>query len=163
VRDTEILFTGRTVDATEAEKIGFISRLVDEDELMEIAMETARLDVSEVCVIGVRDEKWGEAIKAVCVLKEGKTVDAETLIEFVASRIARYKKPKTVVYVDSLPKTKTGEVDRIQVKKDHGGEILRRPELVCGGLIRSLEVWAAACGKNGVDWERGGKSNPQRR
>jgi acyl-CoA synthetase (AMP-forming)/AMP-acid ligase II len=88
-------------------------------------VETAILehvDVSEVCVIGVQDEKWGEAIKAVCVLKKGKTLDAETLIEFVASRIARYKKPKTVVYVDSLPKTKVGEVDRIQVKKEHGGE-----------------------------------------
>jgi len=63
-------------------------------------------DVSEVSVIGVPDKQWGEAIKAVCVLKEGKTLDAETLIEFVASKIARYKKPKYVVYVNSLPKTK---------------------------------------------------------
>jgi len=63
-------------------------------------------DVSEVSVIGVPDKQWGEAIKAVCVLKEGKTLDAETLIEFVASKIGRYKKPKYVVYVNSLPKTK---------------------------------------------------------
>ena len=42
-RAAEILFTGRTVDAAEAEKIGLISRLVDEDELMKTAMETARL------------------------------------------------------------------------------------------------------------------------
>jgi len=79
-------------------------------------------DVSEVSVIGVSDKQWGEAIKAVCVLKEGKMLDAETLIEFVASKIARYKKPKYVVYVDSLPKTNEGEVDRDQVKKDHGGK-----------------------------------------
>ena len=80
------------------------------------------VDVSEVSVIGVPDKKWGEAIKAVCVLKEGKTLDAETLIEFVASKIARYKKPRYVVYVSSLPKTKKGQVDRNQVKKDHGGK-----------------------------------------
>ena len=79
-------------------------------------------DISEVSVIGVPDKKWGEAIKAVCVLKEGKALEAETLIEFVASKIARYKKPKHVVFVDSLPKTQEGEVDRDQVKKEHGGK-----------------------------------------
>jgi long-chain acyl-CoA synthetase len=44
------------------------------------------------------------------------------LIDFVASRIARYKKPQYVVFVDSLPKTDDGEIDRDQVKKDHGGK-----------------------------------------
>jgi long-chain acyl-CoA synthetase len=75
-----------------------------------------------VTVIGVSDEKWGEAIKAVCVLQPGKSLDPQTLIDFVASKIARYKKPKHVVFVDSLPKTKDGEVDRNQVKKAHGGK-----------------------------------------
>jgi long-chain acyl-CoA synthetase len=79
-------------------------------------------DITEVSVIGVPDEEWGEAIKAVCVLKSGKSLDPQTLIDFVASKIARYKKPKHVVFVDSLPKTTDGEVDRNQVKKDHGGK-----------------------------------------
>ena len=78
--------------------------------------------IREVCVIGVPDEQWGEAIKAVCVLVEGKKVSAEELIEFVAARIARYKKPKHVVFVDALPKTKEGVVDREEVKKAHGGK-----------------------------------------
>ena len=79
-------------------------------------------DVAEVSVIGVQDVQWGEAIKAVCVLKEGRSLDPQSLIDFVASKIARYKKPKFVVLVDSLPKTKEGEIDRDQVKKNYGGK-----------------------------------------
>ncbi len=78
--------------------------------------------VSEVCVIGVTDSEWGEAIKAICVIKEGMTLDSGELIDFVASKIARYKKPKYVTFVDSMPKTKEGEIDRDQVKRDHGGK-----------------------------------------
>jgi acyl-CoA synthetase (AMP-forming)/AMP-acid ligase II len=77
--------------------------------------------VAEVSVIGVPDKHWGEAIKAVCVLKTGKTLEPQELIEFVASRIARYKKPHQVVFVDSLPRTADGEIDRDQVKKAYGG------------------------------------------
>ncbi len=78
-------------------------------------------DVAEVSVIGVPDVQWGEAIKAICVLKPGRSLDAQTLIDFVGAKIARYKKPKYVVMVNSLPKTKEGEVDRDQLKKEHGG------------------------------------------
>jgi len=76
--------------------------------------------VKEVSVIGVPDSQWGEAIKAVCVLSEGKTLPESELIEFVASKIARFKKPKHVVYVSELPKTAGGEIDRTKVKADHG-------------------------------------------
>ncbi len=79
-------------------------------------------NISETCVIGVPDKKWGEAIKAVCVLKPGKNIDSEELIEFVASNIARYKKPHHIVYVDSLPGNEDGEVDREKIKKDHGSK-----------------------------------------
>lgn len=78
--------------------------------------------IAEVSVIGVPDSKWGEAIKAVCVLKPGKTVQPEELTEFVASKIARYKKPHHVVFVESLPKTADGETDREKIKKDFGGK-----------------------------------------
>ena len=89
-------------------------------EVEKVILEHAA--VSEVSVIGVQDKQWGEAIKAVCVLKLGVTVEAQDLIEFVASKIARYKKPKFVVFVDSLPKTREGDIDRDQVKKDHGAK-----------------------------------------
>ena len=86
-------------------------------------VEKAILDhgaIAEVCVIGVPDRDWGEAVKAVCVFKQGCTVSAAELIEFVASKIARYKKPKHIVFVEKLPKTAGGAVNREQVKKAWG-------------------------------------------
>jgi acyl-CoA synthetase (AMP-forming)/AMP-acid ligase II len=77
-------------------------------------------DVAEVAVIGVPDVQWREAVKAICVLKSGRSLDPQALIDFVGTKIARYKKPKHVVFVRSLPKTKEGEIDRDQVKKDYG-------------------------------------------
>jgi long-chain acyl-CoA synthetase len=74
-------------------------------------------DVEEVAVIGIPDAQWGEAVLAVCVLKKGRRLKDTELIEFVASRIARYKKPKHVLFVDHLPKKAGGETDREAVKK----------------------------------------------
>lgn len=78
-------------------------------------------DVKEVSVIGVPDPQWGEAVLAVCVLKKGAELKDTELIEFVASKIARYKKPKHVVFVDTLPKKANGEIDREEVKKIYSG------------------------------------------
>ncbi|MBW2061059.1 MAG: AMP-binding protein [Deltaproteobacteria bacterium] len=77
--------------------------------------------VAEVSVIGVSDVQWGEAIKAVCVLKPSQSLEDQELIDFVASKIARYKKPKYVTFVDALPRNQDGGIDRDQVKKEHGG------------------------------------------
>jgi long-chain acyl-CoA synthetase len=71
-------------------------------------------------VIGVPDPQWSEAIKAVCVCKPGESIAADALAEFVASLIARYKKPKHVVFVEALPKDAKGAVDRAAVKAAHG-------------------------------------------
>ncbi len=82
--------------------------------------------VLEVSVIGVPDPKFGEGIKAVCVLKPmGSRCDiiapsAQELIDFVAGRIARYKKPNCVEFVDSLPKKEDGSIDRAKVKELYG-------------------------------------------
>ena len=80
----------------------------------------AHADIAEAVVIGVRDEKWGEAVKAVCVPVPGRNPSVEDVIEFVGGRIARYKKPKIVVFVDQLPKDDAGAVDRGRVKAEHG-------------------------------------------
>jgi long-chain acyl-CoA synthetase len=76
--------------------------------------------VREACVFGVPDAQWGEAVKAVCVLRQGVTVSATELMDFAAAAIARYKKPKQIVFVDELPKTTGGAVDRAQVRKIWG-------------------------------------------
>jgi len=74
-------------------------------------------EVKEVSVIGIPDPQWGEAVLAVCVLKEGASLTEDKLIEFVANKIARYKKPKHVIFVDNLPKKDNGQIDREEVKK----------------------------------------------
>ncbi len=78
--------------------------------------------ISEVSVIGVPDPKFGEGVKAVCVLKPGETLTADDLKVFVADRIARYKKPGYVDFVEELPKTAGGLIDREKVKARHGGQ-----------------------------------------
>ena len=62
----------------------------------------------------------GSAIKAVCVLRPSKVATADEIIDFVGRKIARYKKPKHVVFVDQLPKTAAGDIDRAAVKSAHG-------------------------------------------
>jgi len=76
--------------------------------------------VKEVSVIGVPDPKFGEGIKAVCVLKPGAHLSEQELIDFVAGRIARYKKPSYVQYIDGLPKKGDGSIDRQKVKELYG-------------------------------------------
>jgi acyl-CoA synthetase (AMP-forming)/AMP-acid ligase II len=72
--------------------------------------------VDQAVVFGVPDAQWGEAVQAVCVLKRGQTMAAEELIEFVGTRIARYKKPKHVVFAGELPRTASGGMDRAAAK-----------------------------------------------
>ena len=73
--------------------------------------------IERVVVFGVPDPKWKEAIKAVCQLKEGATLEAQELIDFVGERIARYKKPKYVEFVIEIPLLEDGSPDRAKVKE----------------------------------------------
>jgi acyl-CoA synthetase (AMP-forming)/AMP-acid ligase II len=66
--------------------------------------------VSEAAVIGVPDDRWGESVKAVVVLKEGPTLDAGQLIAYVRTRIAAYKVPKSIDFVASLPRNASGKI-----------------------------------------------------
>ena len=66
--------------------------------------------VSEACVIGVPDELWGEAVKAVVVLEPGRPATAEEIIAFTRKRMAGYKKPKSVDFVAELPKNPYGKI-----------------------------------------------------
>ncbi len=72
--------------------------------------------VSGVCVYGVPDPKWGEAIKAVVEVKPPDRYASAEVIDFVGSRIARFKRPHVVAFTDALPRSADGAVDRDEVK-----------------------------------------------
>jgi fatty-acyl-CoA synthase len=66
--------------------------------------------VAEVAVIGVPHPKWQEVGMAVVVIKPDQSVSAEEVIAFCQGKLARYKIPQSVVFVDSLPRTAAGKV-----------------------------------------------------
>ena len=66
--------------------------------------------IAEVAVIGVPSERWGETPKAIIVLRPGHTLDATAVIEFTRTRLARYKCPSSVDFVDALPRNASGKV-----------------------------------------------------
>ena len=73
--------------------------------------------VSDVAVIGVPDNKWGEAIKAFVVLKPGVAGDAQAIIDFTRTQIASYKCPKSIDFIDTLPRNPSGKVLRRQLRE----------------------------------------------
>lgn len=77
-------------------------------------------EIQAVCVFGVPDETWGEAVKAVVELKSGEQLREEQVIEAVTERIAAYKKPRSVLFIEALPRTPEGQIDREAVKAAYG-------------------------------------------
>ncbi|MCC6924664.1 fatty acid--CoA ligase [Novosphingobium sp.] len=75
--------------------------------------------VLEVAVIGVPDEKWGEAVKAVCVPRPGETIDADSIIAWTRERIAGFKVPKSVDVIDMLPRNPSGKILRRQLREPY--------------------------------------------
>lgn len=76
-------------------------------------------EVAAVCVIGVPDEKWGEAVKAVIALHPEAFLTPQDVSKYVAEQIASYKKPQFVDFVDELPRTESGEIDRAKIREFH--------------------------------------------
>ena len=76
--------------------------------------------VMECAVIGIPDERRGSLVKALVVLKEGFSADellAKELQDFVKKTIAPFKYPRALDFVDSLPKTETGKIQRFKLRQ----------------------------------------------
>jgi len=75
--------------------------------------------VLDVAVIGVPDEQWGEAVKAVAILKPGASLSEEELIAHARGKVAGFKLPKTVEFVAELPRNATGKVLRRLIREPY--------------------------------------------
>ena len=78
--------------------------------------------VGSVAVIGVPDEKWGEVPRAVVLLREGAQLSEEQLRTHLEGRLARYKIPKSVVFVDEMPRTASGKIRKAVLRKLSSGQ-----------------------------------------
>ncbi|MCD6571273.1 MAG: acyl--CoA ligase [Deltaproteobacteria bacterium] len=76
--------------------------------------------VSHVCVIGVPDETWGHTVRAVIELRQGEKATQEEIISWCKDKMTGFKRPKSVIFVDSLPITTVGKVMRGKVKEKYG-------------------------------------------
>jgi acyl-CoA synthetase (AMP-forming)/AMP-acid ligase II len=82
-----------------------------------------RDDVTEVSVVGVPDEKFGQRLRAVIVPRTGASVSERDVKDYVKRSLANYKVPRDVVFVDELPRTSTGKVLKRELALDDPGEI----------------------------------------
>ena len=86
-------------------------------------MLSSHPDVEQVAVVGVPDEYWGEAICAVVVASPGRHPSPETIDAHVRARVAGFKRPRHVLFVDALPTTSNGKVAKDAVRRHARAEI----------------------------------------
>jgi fatty-acyl-CoA synthase len=79
--------------------------------------------IVECAVIGVHDDQWGESIKAVVVRKQGEQLTEEEVIDHCKLHLASYKKPKSVDFVDALPRNAAGKVLKTELRKKYGKSV----------------------------------------
>jgi len=73
--------------------------------------------VMESSVIGVPDDRWGESVKAFVVLRKDLTCTESEIVSFCQDKLARYKQPRSFLFVESLPKNTSGKVLKEELRR----------------------------------------------
>jgi fatty-acyl-CoA synthase len=76
--------------------------------------------VEEAVVLGIPDRKWGEVPKALIVLKVGEYVSKEEIMNYCINKLAKYKVPRTIEFIKSVPKTPAGKISREELMRKYG-------------------------------------------
>lgn len=113
--DEYIYLAGRARD--------FIKRggeMISPEEVEQVLM--AHPQVEEAAIIGIPDLEWGEEVRAL-VVRRSETVDEATLIDHCSQRLASFKRPRSVVFVEELPRNVMGKVMKRDLREDYGQPI----------------------------------------
>ncbi|MER2090610.1 MAG: long-chain fatty acid--CoA ligase, partial [Sporosarcina sp.] len=76
-------------------------------------------EVMEVSIIGIPDPKFIEAVCAVVVKKQGSSLTEDDIIEYCRNNLASFKKPRKVIFVDELPRTPSGKIQKFVLRKNY--------------------------------------------
>ena len=87
---------------------------------------TARKDVKEAAVVGIPDEIWGESVKAFVIMEDAAKVTEKELIDYCKKNLSSYKKPKSIEFVQNLPKSTYGKLDRRALREPYWKGLDRR-------------------------------------
>ena len=115
-QDGYIYLSGRSKD--------FIKRggeMISPVEIERILIDHPEVD--DAAVIGVPDEEWGERVRALIVLAPGKSISRSRLIEDVHSKLASFKTPESIIFVDSLPHNHLGKILKRELRKKYSYRI----------------------------------------
>jgi len=80
----------------------------------------AHPSIAEVAVIGIPNPDWGQEVRAIVVTKKGENVDPGEIIEYCRSRLGGFKRPRSVVFIDSLPRNHMGKVLKKELREKYG-------------------------------------------
>ena len=76
--------------------------------------------IEEAAIIGIADAKWGQVPRAIVVLKKQAVASPEEIMEHCRSQLAGYKRPRSVIFIEALPRNQMGKVLKKELRKNYG-------------------------------------------